>query len=62
VPPYLPQGQPARVITIGSAPGCPCGGTHLERTEQLEQLVVKGIKAKKGIVRIRYSAGVTVDR
>ena len=44
-----------RVVTVAGA-NCPCGGTHVRSTGALKERgwIVKGLKCKKGVVRVRY--------
>eukprot|EP00584_Thalassiosira_punctigera_P005667 CAMPEP_0172532292 /NCGR_PEP_ID=MMETSP1067-20121228/5401_1 /TAXON_ID=265564 ORGANISM="Thalassiosira punctigera, Strain Tpunct2005C2" /NCGR_SAMPLE_ID=MMETSP1067 /ASSEMBLY_ACC=CAM_ASM_000444 /LENGTH=305 /DNA_ID=CAMNT_0013316797 /DNA_START=103 /DNA_END=1020 /DNA_ORIENTATION=+ len=44
-----------RVVTVGGGTG-PCGGTHVRSTGALRERgwCVKGLKCKKGVVRVRY--------
>ena len=45
-----------RVVSVGGEMACPCGGTHIKSTGELKRRSwgVKGLKCKKGVVRIRY--------
>ena len=44
-----------RVVTVAGW-NCPCGGTHVKSTGLLKERgwCVKGLKCKKGVVRVRY--------
>ena len=44
-----------RVVTVAGW-NCPCGGTHVKSTGVLKERgwCVKGLKSKKGVVRVRY--------
>lgn len=44
-----------RIVTVGGWP-CPCGGTHVRSTSVLKERGwgVVGLRAKKGVVRVRY--------
>ena len=42
-----------RVVTIGGMP-CPCGGTHVKSTKELQGLSVTKVKKKKDIYKISY--------
>jgi Ser-tRNA(Ala) deacylase AlaX len=44
-----------RVVTVAGW-NCPCGGTHVRSTGELKERGwgVKGLKCKKGVVRVRY--------
>jgi Ser-tRNA(Ala) deacylase AlaX len=50
-----PRTNQIRVVTVAGFP-CPCGGTHVRSTADLRerQWGVTGIKAKKGVVRVKY--------
>ena len=45
-----------RVVSVGDDITCPCGGTHIRSTGELKgrSWGVKGLKCKKGVVRVRY--------
>jgi len=50
------EGNPAvRVVTVAGW-NCPCGGTHVKSTGVLKERGwgVKGLRCKKGVVRVRY--------
>jgi Ser-tRNA(Ala) deacylase AlaX len=42
-----------RVVTVADHP-CPCGGTHVKSTQQLQNLVVTKVKKKKNNVKVSY--------
>jgi len=44
-----------RVVDIVGAGAYPCGGTHTQATDQVGEIVVKGIKRQKGISKVSYS-------
>lgn len=48
-----------RIVTVAGWP-CPCGGTHVKSTSLLKERKwgITGIKAKKGMVRIKYGQNV----
>ena len=50
---WKPESSP-RVVLMADA-GCPCGGTHVERLEQLGGVKVTGMRVKKGVTRISYA-------
>jgi len=55
VPDYLPKGATSRVVLISpEGPGCPCGGTHIEKTGELGVVIVTGVKVKKGMTKVSY--------
>ncbi len=43
-----------RVVSVGGFP-CPCGGTHVTTTEDLNGITVTKIKVKKNIMKISYT-------
>ena len=47
-----------RVVTVAGW-NCPCGGTHVKSTGalKLRGWCVKGLRCKKGVVRVRYGPG-----
>lgn len=47
------HGAATRIVTIGSV-ACPCGGTHVSSTQQLNGLRVTRVREKKGTVRVGY--------
>lgn len=51
-----PPGKPLRLVQIDGFFAYPCGGTHLNNTGELRFVRVKGIKNKKGNIRISYEA------
>ena len=52
---YLGDGERARMVFVGGAKGCCCGGTHVARAGALEGTVVTKLKNKKKQLRISYS-------
>lgn len=55
VPDYLPKGKPIRVEKIGEYKAHPCGGTHVNNTEEVGSMKIEKIKSKSGNTRISYS-------
>jgi Ser-tRNA(Ala) deacylase AlaX len=53
-----PRTDQIRVVTVANF-SCPCGGTHVRSTGDLQanHWRIKDIKSKKGIVRVRYEQG-----
>jgi Ser-tRNA(Ala) deacylase AlaX len=51
---HLPQDKDVRVVCVGGDKGCPCGGTHVKSTKEIEKIIVKKIKNKKGNLRVSY--------
>jgi len=59
VPEYLPQGKPARVVTlVVGALGCPCGGTHVKSIGEIGSMKLTKMRARKGVIRIGYEVSV----
>lgn len=44
-----------RIVSVAGF-SCPCGGTHVKSTGELKERgwCVKGLRCKKGVVRVRY--------
>jgi Ser-tRNA(Ala) deacylase AlaX len=51
----VPEGKPCRVVNIEGEFGCPCGGTHLHNTGELEKIEIRKVKRKSGKLKISYS-------
>eukprot|EP00903_Cladosiphon_okamuranus_P008880 g8502.t1 len=47
-------GTETRVVTVAGL-SCPCGGTHVRSTRELEGVRVTKVKAKKGTLRVSYT-------
>ncbi|MBS1155486.1 MAG: hypothetical protein H6R07_1410 [Proteobacteria bacterium] len=45
-----------RTIRIGDYPAIPCGGTHVGQLGEIASILVTGIKAKSGRIRISFEA------
>jgi Ser-tRNA(Ala) deacylase AlaX len=43
-----------RIVTVGGL-GCPCGGTHVDSTDELAGLTVTGVKFPKGKMKVSYN-------
>lgn len=43
-----------RIVSVANMP-CPCGGTHIENTNEIQRIVVTKAKRKKNVVKIFYS-------
>jgi Ser-tRNA(Ala) deacylase AlaX len=54
IPEGLPIGKPLRIVTIGSLDPLPCGGTHLNNTSEIKNIVTRKIKKGKGLIKISY--------
>jgi len=53
--PYkLPTEQSLRVCHIAGFPPTPCGGTHVNTLEEINTLVAKKCRNKKGTIKIHY--------
>ena len=48
------RGGVTRIVTVAGL-ACPCGGTHVRSTRQLEGVRVTKLKAKKGTLRVSYA-------
>lgn len=48
------HGAATRIVTVAGL-ACPCGGTHVSSTGQLEGVRVTKVKAKKGALRVSYT-------
>lgn len=48
------HGAATRIVTVAGL-ACPCGGTHVSSTGQLEGVRVTKVKAKKGTLRVSYT-------
>lgn len=55
VPTYISKDKPSRVMIVEGYPAIPCGGTHLQNTKDVGNLVIEKISTKKGNLRISYS-------
>ena len=53
VPENLPEGKPARVVMFGDF-GVPCGGTHVNRTGEIEKITIRKIKTDDPNIRVGY--------
>ncbi|WP_248965186.1 hypothetical protein [Sphaerisporangium perillae] len=45
-----------RIVRLGDLHAAPCGGTHVRTLGDLADVVISGMKVKKGRVRVSYSA------
>jgi len=43
-----------RLIQIGDALPCPCGGTHVDNTSEIGKLVIRKLETSKGKIKISY--------
>jgi Ser-tRNA(Ala) deacylase AlaX len=46
--------ESVRVVTVGGLP-CPCGGTHVKSTKDLQEVTVSKVKKKKDIYKVSYT-------
>ena len=58
-PLYLNTGFPdtgelIRVVGVGGGPRCPCGGTHVRSSGDLQGAVITRVKTKKKVTKISY--------
>lgn len=51
----VPAGEKSRVVNIVGAEVYPCGGTHVETTDQCGPVMVKKIARKQGNSRVSYT-------
>ena len=54
VPTNLPADKPTRVMKINGYPAIPCGGTHVDNTRDITNIIVKKISKKSGMWRVSY--------
>lgn len=54
VPPNIPINKPARVMLYADNFGIPCGGTHTRTNGEIGEVVVTGVRLKKGIIKVNY--------
>lgn len=47
-------GADTRIVAVAGL-SCPCGGTHVRSTRELEGVRVTKVKAKKATLRVSYS-------
>ncbi|MDD2564575.1 MAG: alanine--tRNA ligase-related protein [Salinivirgaceae bacterium] len=52
---YAPAGKSVRVVNFEGFDGCGCGGTHIQSSKEIGQIIVRKIKSKKGNTRISYT-------
>lgn len=52
-PAGAPTEGPVRVVMYGEF-GVPCGGTHVSSLDQAGRIIVRKIRAKKGLIRVSY--------
>lgn len=48
------HGAETRIVTVAGL-SCPCGGTHVRSTRELEGVRVTKVKAKKSTLRVSYT-------
>jgi len=49
-----PAGKSARLVAIDGFKPCGCGGTHVHKTSDIGNLIVRKIKSKGGNTRVSY--------
>ncbi|CAB1103960.1 unnamed protein product [Ectocarpus sp. CCAP 1310/34] len=47
-------GAATRIVTVAGL-SCPCGGTHVRSTREMEGVRITKAKAKKGTIRVSYT-------
>lgn len=55
LPDYIPKDSTPRIVQLGEAPGCPCGGTHVDNISEISSLKVSQIRTKKGVTKVFYN-------
>ncbi len=55
IPENIPTNKPARIVLYNDTFGIPCGGTHVRSVSDIGQIIIRKIKAKKGIIKVSYS-------
>ncbi len=55
VPPNIPTNKPARVMLYADDFGIPCGGTHTRTNQQIGEVIITGLRSKKGIIKVDYA-------
>ncbi len=55
IQPGLPIDKPLRVVNIESYFPMGCGGTHVQKLNEIPMLIITKLKSSKGVVRIGYS-------
>ena len=50
----VPEGEKFRVVNIVGADVYPCGGTHVDHTDECGETMVKKISRKTGQSRVSY--------
>jgi Ser-tRNA(Ala) deacylase AlaX len=53
VPDYIPKDKPTRIVSFENL-HTPCGGTHIKNLSQIKKMVIRKLKAKKGIIKVSY--------
>lgn len=55
VPDYIPKDKPCRAMIVKGYTAIPCGGTHVQNTNEIRHITIDKISNKKGNVRVSYS-------
>lgn len=55
VPDNLPSNKPSRIVLYAEDFGIPCGGTHVKAANEIGQINITKIKAKKSLAKVSYS-------
>ncbi len=53
VPDNLPANKPIRVVLYGDF-GVPCGGTHVQKLQDIGKIEITKVKTKKGVTKVSY--------
>lgn len=52
---HAPAGKSVRVVNFEGFDACGCGGTHIQSSKEIGQIIIRKIKSKKGNTRISYA-------
>src|SRR5690606_2219228 len=55
IPQNIPTNKPMRAMIIEGLPAIPCGGTHVDKTDDVINGVIDKIRNVKGHLRVSYS-------
>lgn len=51
----VPEGKPARAISVKGLGAYPCGGTHVHDTSEVGKIIVRKISRSKGNSKVSYN-------
>ena len=54
VPDYVSDQKPIRLVTFVPKLGCPCGGTHVQNSQEIKEIKLTKLRIKGGQTRISY--------